>query len=159
MNFYEIDAWLFKLLPYSLKRRISLLLRLCAIIPLLLMASVSYFSIRSVLENKIEKGVQSNLKQTKNGVERMFQNMDYTSRQFALNGIIGEKLERYLTTQDRVEKSDLYEQIYKNMVLLNFNNPETGLVTYWLPQSKSILFETQHVKDVLDLGELPVLAN
>ena len=75
-------------MPRTLKHRLILLLLLCALIPLLLIGSISYSSMYSLLKNKAEKGIAGTLTQVRLSFENTLSQLNYASQQLVFEGEI-----------------------------------------------------------------------
>ena len=93
--------------PYSLKKRLMVNLLISSLIPLALIGYISYISLYSLLNNKIENGIENNLKQTETSISNVYSNLNRSSLLLAIdNGRIADKLETYVTTTDLMQKYD-----------------------------------------------------
>lgn len=89
--------------PYSLKYQLIVILFISSLTPLILIGSISYFSMYAILQNKAEGGVQSNLHQVRISLEDTIGQLNHTSQQLAFDGRVGKNLESYLA-------ADYYEK-------------------------------------------------
>ncbi|NBD22336.1 cache domain-containing sensor histidine kinase [Paenibacillus glycinis] len=140
-----------RMLPYTLKRRLLAMLLLSVMIPLSLIGAISYYGIYNVLQNKVERGVEKNLEQERNGLESVLSNLDYSSRQLAFEGKVGKDLKAYLKKDDLVVKQKLGEEIEDYISLINYTNPLLGLTAYYLPETKQFLFENLYINPKLSI--------
>lgn len=146
-----------RLLPYSLKYRLLLILLLCTVLPILLIGGISYFSISSILQNKIELGVAKNLKLERESLEGMLENLDYASAQLALDGKIGSNVKRFVDAEGTSVQQEYKKEIDAAIMLTSFTNPNLGLMTYYMPARDQYLFETLRVKKGSDIFSFPVM--
>ncbi len=109
-------------LTSSLKARLYLLVTICSIIPLVLIGGLSVWSISSILDNKIDKGMQSHLQQVTNSLSNTLSYLDYSSQQFTINGLIGKDLAALLEMNDLTDSLALRTDMQNNINLLNFTN-------------------------------------
>lgn len=142
---------------YSLKKRMSILFLLSAIIPVVLIGSISYYSISSILNNKIQNSVMNNLKQVKYSLDNTLSNLNHASQQLAFDGRVGRDLAKYLVTTDVFEKNQLANDIQNNLHLIGFTNPNLGLVFYYFSDSKQIVFKESVPSGQFEPERLPVL--
>jgi len=119
----------------SLKRTIIVYLMICCLLPLVLLGVTTYFSTYSILKNKIENGIRAGLKQEAAGLENLLNNLDFASKQFALDGNIVVEVEQYLQTEQIFEKSTYMSNIQEKINLVNFTNPYLGVTTYYMPSA------------------------
>jgi len=144
------------LIPYAMKNRLILSLLLSASIPLLLLGSISYYSIFYILENKVEKGIQSNLVQDADQLGSILDNLDYASRQLAFDGEIGRYLRDYLSSDDPVDQVYLLKDIRSKMTLINYTNPRLGTMEYyWTRTGAYITADSTYESRTLDFGRVP----
>ncbi|MFD0693276.1 histidine kinase [Paenibacillus sp. GCM10027628] len=144
--------------PYSLKYRLIFLLFISSLTPLVLIGTISYFSMYAILKNKAEAGVKSNLHQVRLSLENTLSQLNHTSQQLAFDGRVGQKLESYLTS-DLYQKKLLKDEIQSQLNLIHFTNPTLGLIFYYLGNENQTLFENFSVRENRDLSKLPKLFN
>lgn len=150
---------------YNFKKQISLkkwlyaVFILSALIPLILIGTISYFTIFSIQEENVDNAILSNLQQTKIDLEKTLDNIDYASKQLALDGKVGEKLERYQQTKkDNVfDKYELSKEIKDSINLIYYTNQYLGMMFYYFPKTGTTEFENLQVKDNFDINKLPLL--
>ncbi len=145
------------LLPYSLKSRLLIMLLFVSLTPLILIGSISYISMYSILENKAESGVRSNLHQVQLSLQNMLSQLNHSSQQLAFDGKVGKNLERYLNAT-LYEKKQLQDEIMNELSLITFTNPEIRLTFYYFADTNEYMFENFSVKENFDLKSLPVLS-
>lgn len=144
--------------PYSLKFRLIIVLVLISMFILALMGSLSHYSIHSIQKNKIQDGIYSSLTQQRTSIENLLNNLNYTSQQLAFDGGVGADVLKFLTTDKPFEKAELSDRIETNLRLINFTNPQLGLMLYYLPnENKRMLFETLTVRPDINLENLPLI--
>ncbi|MFC5469120.1 sensor histidine kinase [Cohnella suwonensis] len=142
----------------TLKKRIVILFLLCSMIPFVSIGIISFYSIDSILSNKVRKGYENNLAQVEMSLENTFSNLNHVSQQLAFEGTIGQQLGQLLSTREPFERSQITEQLKSQLSLVTFTNPNIGLILYHFTSDKSIKFENFPVKDDFDLDKLPLLA-
>ncbi|MBW7452665.1 histidine kinase [Paenibacillus sepulcri] len=111
----------------------------------------------SMLDNKIESGVQNNLQQVELSLENTLSNLNHVTQQLAFNGSIGQDLQNYLDTADVYEKSRLEKELVNELNIINFANPSIGLTFYYFKNDHRFLFENFPIKKDFDLDSLPIL--
>lgn len=142
----------------SLKSRLYLLMMISSIIPIVLIGSLSIYAISSLLDNKIDRGLLNHLQQVRSSLLTMLSNLDYSSQQFTVSGLIGSDLAEWLEIDDLHASLTLSSEIQKKINLLNFTNPTVGLTMYYNRSKDEVLMSNQFVKP-FDLEELPLLTN
>ncbi|WP_416150119.1 sensor histidine kinase [Salipaludibacillus sp. HK11] len=152
-----MQRWISKYIKsLTLKKRIVFLFTVVVFIPFLVTTIVSYNAIYSILENKLEENVQSNLKQVELTLDHLLDNLNQTSQQFVYPGNLAIKLEEYLTTDDVTRTITLENEIKNELVYSSHSNSVAGLTTY-IAEDGTILFRNLPIKDSSPLENLPVL--
>jgi len=123
---------------------------------MLILGSITYVSMHQNTNQKIENGINNSLSQVRSNLEAILSNMDYASLQLSSEGIIGELLDGMLSTQDRYEEFAFKQDIQKYLNLINYTNPYIGVILYYIPQSRTVMFENFRVVDDFGL-DLPLL--
>lgn len=142
----------------SLKRRIVILFIAASLIPFVGIGLISYFTIDSILFNKIQLGIQSNVKQVQLSLENTINNMNHVSQQLSFDGSVGKKLDRYLLGDEPYQQANLVSEIKSEVSTITFTNPNIGLTMYYIQKDGSHLFENLVVSDQFDPSTLPQLA-
>jgi two-component system, sensor histidine kinase YesM len=141
---------------YSLKFRLILILFISSITPLVLIGSISYFSMTEILQNKAEGGVKSKLHQVKLSLEETLSQLNHASQQLAFDGRVGKSVESYLSA-DIYEKKTLQDEIRSALGLIHFTNPTLGLMYYYFAEDNQTLFANYNVREDIDIKKLPIL--
>ncbi len=115
----------------TLKKRIIILFLISSLLPFIFVFFISYHTIYSILTNKIQEGIQSNLRQVEYSLENAIGNLNSVSEQLAFKGTIGRELEILLTTDYAYERSQMTTQINSELNLMNFTNTNVGLTMYY----------------------------
>ncbi|RCW49018.1 sensor histidine kinase [Paenibacillus prosopidis] len=149
---------IFKLIkrPYSLRNRLLVILPLTALTPLILIGSISYYSMHSILENKTKAGILSHLHEVRISLDNTLRQLNHVSQQLAYDGVVGKNLENYLISKT-YEKKKLEEEIEKEISMISFTNPDLGLIFYYSNQSGKHFFENFPVNDTVNIDRLPQL--
>ncbi|MFF2483919.1 sensor histidine kinase [Paenibacillus sp. NPDC058071] len=153
--FRRLKALLF---TSSLKSRLYLLMIICTTIPIILIGSLSFYSISSILDNKIDKGLSNHLEQVRGNLIMMLNNLEYSSQQFTINGLIGSELAEWLEVEDLHDNLTLASSIQKKINLYNFTNPTVGLTMYYDRENGSVIMSNQLVKE-FNPNDLSVLTS
>lgn len=143
---------------YTLKSRMIIILLLSTLIPLLLLGAVSIVSFKKSSNNKIESGLFNVLKLTSASLQSTLNNMDYASLQLTNEGSVGQKLLSYLSMDSSYQKLELSQAIQSNLNLVNFTNPDLGVILYRLSKENEIPFQNLVIRPDADFSNLPLLA-
>ncbi|WP_150275992.1 sensor histidine kinase [Paenibacillus tepidiphilus] len=140
----------------SLRSMLLLYLLLGTLLPLLIVGIVSYSSIYSILSGKIGSGITSTLRQEALSLENAFDNLDFASKQFALDGQIVAEMSAFLQEQQIYRKSQIMNSINQKINLVTFTNPYIGLTAYIMPGNEDpVLFTNMSTRPAMDAGQLP----
>ncbi|ASA20405.1 sensor histidine kinase [Paenibacillus donghaensis] len=140
----------------SLRRTLVIYLLIGTLLPLLLVGVLSYTSIYSILTGKIGNGILASLRQEGSSLENTIENMDFASKQFALDGQIVEEMSAFLQAKQIYRKSQIMNSINEKINLVNFTNPYIGLTAYIMPGSEDpVLFTNMSTRRDFDIGRLP----
>lgn len=142
----------------TLKKRIIVIFLISSLLPFVFVFFISYHTIYSILTNKIQDGIQSNLKQVEISLENAIRNLNSVSEQLAFKGTIGRELEILLTSENRYEQSQMTNQINSELNLVTFTNPNVGLTMYYFQKDGTYRFENSGVKPNFDPKTLPLLS-
>ncbi|WP_438347675.1 sensor histidine kinase [Paenibacillus sp. FA6] len=142
----------------TLKRRIIIIFLSSSLIPFITIVLISYFTIYSILTNKIQTGIQNNLRQVELSLENSINNLNHVSQQLAFGGIIGNKLDEFLSTDEPFERSTMLSELKEELGLITFTNPSIGLTLYYFLNDDSYELENSGVKEHFSPKELPLLA-
>lgn len=140
----------------TLKFRLILIQLSGVIIPLSLLGVVSYYSIYSIMVNKLDNGVEHSLGQVKQGIEASLNGLEYASLQLSYEGGLGRKLNDYLTADKLSEKLRISKEIQENVVLVNFTNKVLGVIGYYFPRGGDMTFENMEVNKAFRPDELAI---
>lgn len=144
----------------TLKRRIFIIFLGSTLIPFLCIVLISYYTIYSILTNKIQAGIQSNLKQVGLSLESTISNLNHVSQQLAFAGSVGKKLDQMLSlpVEQSFERSKMLSDLKDELSLVTFTNPNIGLTFYYFQKDHTIYLENMGVKDTFSPDKLPLLA-
>lgn len=142
----------------TLKRRIFIIFLFSSLIPFISISVISYFTINSILSNKIETGIRSNLKQVSLSLENSINSLNHISQQFAYEGTIVRELDELMRTQEPFQRMKLQHQFKSKMNLITFTNPDIGLTMYYFDNDKTYYFENLPVKNSFSPEKLPLFA-
>lgn len=140
----------------SLRRTLALYLVIDSLLPLLLVGALAYASVYSVLSNKVRSGIDASLKLEAANLENAIKNLDFASKQFALDAQFVNEVSRYLQEKQVYKKAQILESIQEKINLVNFTNPYLGLTAYVMPDAPDpVLFTNLSIKDRFDRDRLP----
>lgn len=140
----------------SLRKVLVLHLLAAALLPLIVVGVTAYYSIYSILSGKIAGGINAGLEQQAYRLENAFDNLDYASKQFALDGQIVGEMSAFLQERQIYRKAQLMTSITEKINLVNFTNPYIGLTAYLIPESDDpVLFTSLSARRDFDFEKLP----
>ncbi|MGG1517600.1 histidine kinase [Paenibacillus oryzisoli] len=144
----------------TLKRRIFIIFLGSTLIPFICIVLISYYTIYSILTNKIQNGILSNLKQVELSMENTISNLNHVSQQLAFAGSVGKKLDQMLSlpSEQSFERSKMLSDLKDELSLVTFTNPNIGLTFYYFQKDRTYDLENMGVKDTFAPEKLPLLA-
>ncbi|NOV03821.1 sensor histidine kinase [Paenibacillus sp. LMG 31457] len=144
----------------TLKKRIFMIFLFSSLIPFISIGVISYYTIYSILTNKIQSGIQSNLKQVELSLEGTISNLNHVSQQLAFEGSVGKKLDQLLSSTDSqpYERVKMKSNLKDELSLITFTNPSIGLTLYYFQHDHSYDLENSGVKNSFSPEQLPLLA-
>lgn len=142
----------------TLKKRIFIIFLFSSLVPFICISIISYYTIYSILYNKVENGMQSNLKQVELSLRNSISNLNHVSQQLAYGGTIGKKLDEFLQSEEPFLRLQHSNQLKSELNLITFMNPGVGLTMYYFQNDGTIQFENFPVKDIFSPKKLPQLA-
>ena len=142
----------------TLKWRIFIIFLCSSLVPLICICLISYYTIYSILSNKIQNVILSNLKQVTLSLENAVDNLNHISQQFAYEGTIGKELDEYIQTDAPYRRLNLNKRLKNELNLLAFTNPGIVLTLYYFQNDDTYQFENFPVKDHFSPKKLPLLA-
>jgi two-component system sensor histidine kinase YesM len=142
----------------TFRRRIMLLFMFSTLVPFICLAWLSYHTMTTILESKLEESVENNLKQVRLALETTLSNLNHISQQLAFQGNVGKNLAVLLTSDDPFERVVLTETIKTELNLITFTNPSIGLTMYYFQDDNHYMFNNAGLKPDFDMESLPLLA-
>lgn len=142
---------------FTLKRRILYIFLISTLIPIFCSSIISYYAITSIMTNKINAGIQGNLKQIKLSLENTINNLNHVSQQLSFQGSVGQKLDQLLNENEPYERSKLVDAIGIELGSITFTNPNIGLTLYYYQDEGKVAFENLRVDESFDPDTLPLL--
>jgi len=141
----------------TLRRTLIIYLLIACLIPPSILAGYTYSSMHSILQHKISAGIEASLRQEAMGIENLLSNLDFVSKQFALDGQTAARVNEYMSTTSLSEKVAMIEQIEATFNVVNFTNPNVGLMVYYHENTEQpILFNNLSVREDININELPL---
>ena len=135
-----------------------LLFMIGTLVPFICLAGLSYHTMTTILQSKLEESVENNLKQVRLALENTLSNLNHISQQLAFQGNVGKNLEMLLTTEDPYQRVMLTETINTELNLITFTNPSIGLTMYYFQDENRYMFNNAGLKSDFDIESLPLLA-
>ncbi|AJY73545.1 sensor histidine kinase [Paenibacillus beijingensis] len=142
----------------TLKRRIFLIFSFNSLVPLICLSIISYYTMFSILSNKIEAGIKSSLMQVTLSLENSIRDLNHISQQFTYGGVIGNRLNEFMLAEEPYQRLQLDNAIKSDLNLLAFTNPNIGLTMYYFKSQGKYQFENFPVKHPFSPEQLPLLA-
>lgn len=143
----------------TLKRRIFLIFLFSSLVPFLSIFIISYYTIDSIFDNKIQSGIQSNLRQVELSLGNSISSLNHISQQLAYGGTIGKQLDEVLQqSEDPFQRIKSRDQLKSELNMVTFTNPSIGLTMYYFQNDATIQFENFPIKHNFSPESLPLLA-
>lgn len=120
---------------------------------------ISYYTINSILTNKLESSIQSNLSQVTLSLENSLSGLNHISQQFAYEGRTVKELDELIRTEESFNRMKLQHQFKSKLNLITSTNPDIGLAMYYFEKDQSYRFANFPVKYSFSSGKLPLLPN
>lgn len=140
----------------TLRRTLVIYLLVACLFPPILFSVYTYSSLHSILTGKIRSGIDASLKQEATGLENVLNDLDFVSKQFALDGRLADLINRYLTAKQTYDKAEIKQDIEDSLNLVNFTSPNVGLTVYYMPKAaEPVLFNNLPVADAFSIDKLP----
>ncbi|ANE48413.1 hypothetical protein SY83_21420 [Paenibacillus swuensis] len=143
--------------PRTLKYRLNLLLIFISLVPLVIIGILSYYSIYSILNNKIDKGIRQSEIRMKENIETVLFNLNYTSQRFALDSELIRLFDKDTPYDDVFRRFELIGELKRIYNLYNFTNPALGFMMVYFPGT-DIQFPSISVRTDAAPERLPVLS-
>lgn len=148
-----------RLNQFTFKNRIISIFILCSLVPFVSLGAVSFYTIDSIISNRVENSIQSRLEQDVLALENTLNNLNHVSQQLAFGGGTNRLLEQLEHETEPYELLRLRNLIKSELNIITFSNPNVGLTLYYYPDTGKYDFENFFVRDrQFDPNELPVMA-
>jgi two-component system sensor histidine kinase YesM len=132
---------------------------LSSMITFVLVGAASYYTIYSILYNKIERNIQLTLDQVSREIELAMDNLLSVAGQLTYGGIVSDDLANFLATDSYSSKRFHYDHITTYLALIDHTNPTAGLHFYYRTDSQEILFDNGDLSKPFNLDILPILTD
>lgn len=152
------QIWSFLHKPVTLRSKIMKAFIINFIITFVCLSFTSNYAISSILTNKIESGIQRNLKQVQLSLENTIKNLNHVSHQLSHQGMTGKRLYEYILSSEPYDRLKLISEITTELNFITFTNPNIGLVMYYFKNDDNYMFENYSIKDDFNIDKLPLLA-
>ncbi|MFC6334742.1 sensor histidine kinase [Paenibacillus septentrionalis] len=141
----------------TFKVRTIFIVMLSVIIPFICICLASFFTINSILVNKVEGSIQSNLRQEILNLENNLNNLNHISQQLAFGVNNNKLLEQLYVEQDPFTRSRYRNDLKSELNVLTFSNPNVGLTFYYFKDRSAVDFENFSVRDDFSIDALPLM--
>ncbi|MCR2806787.1 sensor histidine kinase [Paenibacillus soyae] len=142
----------------TFKNRIIFIFLISSLAPFICLGLISFYTIDSIIGNKVEGALQSNLKQDLMTLENTLNNMNHVSQQLAYGGGTNRLIEQLEAETEPYERLRLNNEIRTELNNITFSNPNIGLLLFYNPDEKQYGFENFRVRGDFNPGGLPLLA-
>jgi len=142
----------------TFKNRIVIIFLFSSLAPFICLVWISFYTIDSIIGNKVENALQSNLKQDLMSLENVLNNLNHVSQQLAYGQGTNVIIERLEAEKDPYERLALMNELRGSLNSISFTNPNIGLLLYYDPDKRTYEFENFSVRAGFAPDRLPVLA-
>jgi len=149
----------FQIQNVTFKNRIIFIFLVSSLTPFICLGFISFYTIDSIIGNKVESALQSNLKQDLMTLENALNNMNHVSQQLAYGGGTNKLIEQLEAEKEPYERLRLVNEIRSELNNITFSNPNIGLLMYYDPEIGSYEFENFSVRGIFSPEKLPVMAD
>ncbi len=149
---------LIKINQVTFKNRIIFIFLCSSLIPFICLGFLSFYTIDSILRNKVESSLQSNLKQDLITLENTLNNLNHVSQQLAYGARANDFFEELKNEREPYNRIQLRSEIKSEINLISFSNPNVGLIMYYYPEKQEYDFESFRLRGDFLPDELPIMA-
>ncbi|MFB9273446.1 sensor histidine kinase [Cohnella cellulosilytica] len=142
----------------TFKNRIIFIFLISSLAPFICLGVISFYTIDSIIGNKVESALQSNLHQDLITLENALNNMSHVSQQLAYGGGTNRLFEQLSNEQEPYERLRLVNEMRSELNNITFSNPNVGLVLYYYPDKREYQYENFRVRGSFEPDSLPVLS-
>ncbi|MCM3634415.1 MULTISPECIES: sensor histidine kinase [Paenibacillus] len=141
----------------TFKYRTVTIIMLSVIIPFTCLSLASFITINSILSNKVEGSIQSNLRQEILNLENNLNNLNHISQQMAFGVNNNKLLELLHVEEDPFTRSRYRNDLKSDLNVLTFSNPNVGLTFYYFMDRSMVDFENFSVREDFSVEALPLM--
>ncbi len=146
-----------RLWPRTLRGRLSILLVVSVLIPVVLIGFISFEWMSAVQTTKIDEDLTSSVKSGRESIERILSNLSDASQMLTFDSGTGQDVVGFLQAETPYERAVLFKAINKSVNLINLSNPSLGQIFYYFPREETVYrFENMPITDNLNLETLPL---
>lgn len=142
----------------TFKNRIIFIFLISTLIPFICLGVISFYTIDSIIDNKVENSIQSKLKQDLTTLENSLNNLNHVSQQLAFGGRVTTLLDELQKESEPSNRIQLIREINSEINLISFSNPNIGLILYYYPETGLHDFENFSLRGDFLPEQLPVMA-
>lgn len=142
----------------TFKNRIIFIFLISTLIPFICLGVISFYTIDSIIDNKVENSIQSKLKQDLTTLENSLNNLNHVSQQLAFGGRVTTLLDELQKESEPSNRIQLIREINSEINLISFSNPNIGLIMYYYPDTGLHDFENFRLRNEFMPEKLPVMA-
>jgi len=142
----------------TFKNRIIFIFLISTLIPFICLGVISFYTIDSIIDNKVENSIQSKLKQDLTTLENSLNNLNHVSQQLAFGGRVTTLLDELQKESEPSNRIQLIREINSEINLISFSNPNIGLIMYYYPETGLHDFENFSLRGDFLPEQLPVMA-
>ncbi len=118
----------------TLKTRLIFMIIISSSIPIILVGLISYYYLFAVLTDRMYIGIQNNLSQVRIALETVLDTLNHTSQHLAFEGVIGEDLTMYLSSDISYSKKEIMDKMNTQITTIEFANTNISNITYYIQQ-------------------------
>ncbi|MGB8455313.1 MAG: histidine kinase [Anaerocolumna sp.] len=141
----------------SLIKRMIILYLIGPILLFLSFGLTSYLIIQSILDNKMQVSIQSDLNQTMEGLDKVTNNLCGVAEQLAL-GEAGQNLSAIINEINPYNKSNFINNLKNEINIISFTNSDLRLFGYYNEDTKNFYYANGIIPNKFDLFNQPCLA-
>lgn len=146
-----------RLWPKTLRGRLSILLVISVLIPVVLIGFISFQWMSSVQTTKIDEDLASSVTSGRESIERILNNLSDASQMLTFDSSTGQDVIEFLQAETPYDRAVLFKAINKSMNLINLSNPSLGQMLYYFPEEETAYrFENMPITEHINLETLPL---
>ncbi|MGF7049569.1 two-component system sensor histidine kinase YesM [Paenibacillus sp. DS2015] len=142
----------------TFKNRIISIFLFGSLVPFICLGFVSFFTINSILVNKVKSAIESNLEQDMITLQNALNNMNHVSQQLAFGGGTNKLIEEIQNLDQSYERMQLLNELKSELNVISFSNPNVGLIMYYYPETSSYELENFSIRGRFSPEELPIMS-